>query len=116
MRQVVRDGFVLVALGLLPACGGSSYGGGGGGGSTQTDYYVNALLGLDTYAGTSGQPFKTITHALAVATSGKTVHVAPGVYDVGNGETFPLVVPAGALLVGDEPNKGDAPSPTFIRG
>jgi len=72
-------------------------------------FFVNASAGLDTNPGTQASPFKTITHALTVATtSGSTVQVAPGLYDaVNNLETFPVTVPAGVLLIGDEANKGD---------
>src|SRR5205807_3244735 len=68
-------------------------------------HYVSAPAGLDTNPGTQSLPFKTITHAMSVATtSGSTVHVAPGTYT--SGETFPITVPAGVLLIGDETNKG----------
>jgi uncharacterized protein DUF1565 len=82
-------------------------------------FYVNAGTGLDTNPGTQASPFKTITHALTVATtSGSTVNVAPGLYDVvNNGETFPITVPAGVLLIGDETNKGaGTPTATSIVG
>jgi hypothetical protein len=74
------------------------------GGST---LYVDVSAGLDTNPGTQAFPFKTITKALTVATSGTTVHVAPGIYDVNNNqETFPIAVPDGVLLIGDEATKG----------
>jgi parallel beta-helix repeat protein len=41
------------------------------------------------------------------------VDVAPGIYDTANGETFPLYIPAGVSLVGDETTKGAS---TIIRG
>jgi parallel beta-helix repeat protein len=85
-------------------------------------FFVNASTigtnpGLDTNPGTQAAPFKTITHAMTVATtSGSTVQVQPGTYDVLNGETFPIAVPAGVLLIGDEPNKGGGTTPTKIDG
>src|SRR5690349_24701817 len=81
-------------------------------------FYVNAGTGLDTNPGTQASPFKTITHALTVATtSGSTVQVEPGQYDeVNNLETFPITVPAGVLLIGDETNKGNGSTPTSIIG
>jgi hypothetical protein len=80
-------------------------------------YYVNALAGLNTNSGTQTSPFKTITYALSVAKrSGSTVHVLPGAYNVANGEVFPITVPAGVLLIGDEPNKGGGSTPTSIVG
>ena len=45
-------------------------------------FYVSASAGLDTNPGTQTSQFKTITHAMSVATRrGSTVHVAHGVYD-----------------------------------
>jgi len=82
-------------------------------------YYVDASAGSDANAGTEILPFKTITHAMTVATtSGSTVHVKPGLYDTLNnfGESFPITVPAGVLLIGDEPSKGSGVTPTRIFG
>jgi uncharacterized protein DUF1565 len=81
-------------------------------------YYVSASAGLDTNPGTQSLQFKTITHAMSVATrSGSTVHVAPGTYDtLNNNEAFPITVPAGVLLIGDETNKGGGNTPTSIVG
>src|SRR5260221_12696181 len=80
-------------------------------------YYVNALAGLNTNSGTQISPLKTITYALSVAKrSGSTVHVLPGAYNVANGEVFPITVPAGVLLIGDEPNKGGGSTPPSIVG
>ena len=74
--------------------------------------FVNPRLGADDATGTSAaQPFRTLTHAFAVAGGGAkgpapVIAVAPGTYDAAGGETFPLVVPAGITVVGDEENKG----------
>jgi len=87
--------------------GGSStaLGGSGTGSGTASDGGSDA--GSDANPGTQALPFKTITHALTVATSGSTVQAKPGVYDtLNNGETFPIVVPAGVLLIGDEATYG----------
>lgn len=82
------------------------------------DYFVNPRLGDDDAVGTTaGQPFKTLTRACAVAggpvgssdpakAAGLVVALAPGLYDAANGETFPIVVPAGLTVVGDEENYG----------
>lgn len=88
------------------------------------DFFVNPRLGADDAAGTTAaQPFKTLTHALAVAVApgqssdptrsgdptklaGLVIAVAPGLYDAANGETFPIVIPAGLTVVGDEENYG----------
>ncbi|MDH5753071.1 MAG: DUF1565 domain-containing protein, partial [Deltaproteobacteria bacterium] len=69
------------------------------------DYFVDLNLGDDTYAGTADSPFLTITKAMSVAISGSTVTVRPGLYDA-LVETFPIVIPDGVDLLGDEPNKG----------
>src|SRR5256885_4850868 len=82
----------------------------------QTIFYVSTS-GSDTNPGTQSSQFKTITHAMTKATrSGSTVYAAVGTYDVANGETFPITVPAGVLLIGDEANKGNGGSPTRIVG
>ena len=93
-----------------------------GGGST---LYVSKSAGLDTNPGTPGSPFKTITFAMTQATSGATVRVLPGIYDtLNNGETFPITVPAGVLLIADDETPkgsgtsivGGAQVPTFRAG
>jgi hypothetical protein len=78
---------------------------------------VVAKTGLDSNAGTSAAPFLTITHALSVlAAAGDAgagcVQVMPGTYSMG--ETFPLVIPAGTSLLGDEVAKGDGATPTKV--
>ncbi len=66
-----------------------------------TDYYVDAIFG-DDYAGlgTAAAPWKTITTGLAFTLSGDTLHVNPGIYDLLNGEVFPINVPDGVALIG----------------
>jgi hypothetical protein len=83
-----------------------------------TQWFVSAAAGNDGNAGTSAaKPFKTITKALSLASRGQTVFVKPGTYNVANGEVFPLKVPTGVLLIGDEPSRGNASgSPTNISG
>jgi len=71
---------------------------------TMHQYFVNASTGNDSNPGTSASPFKTITRALSSAVSRDTVFVKPGTYSLG--ETFPLQVPAGVNLIGDERNRG----------
>jgi hypothetical protein len=78
-------------------------------------YFVNASTGNDTNPGTSAAPFKTITKALSVAVKSDTVFVKPGTYSVG--ETFPLQVPTGVNLIGDEANRGaSTTAPVKIAG
>jgi hypothetical protein len=81
--------------------------------------FVNVSTGSDANPGTLALPFKTITHAMSVATSGTTVQVAPGIYDTmsqSTPEVFPITVPDGVLLIGDEANKGGGSTPTSIYG
>jgi len=91
---------------------------------TASVFFVNVSsvgpdAGSDTNPGTRALPFKTITHAMTVATSGSTVQVLPGIYDtldLNTPEVFPITVPDGVLLIGDEANKGAGSSPTTIFG
>lgn len=88
------------------------------GGSTTTvnyDYYV-ATNGSDSNPGTESQPFKTITHAVQTAETNKSIKVAPGIYDLANGETFPIVLKKDQVLIGDSGNKGKGATPTKISG
>ncbi|MHB1017132.1 MAG: cell wall-binding repeat-containing protein [Coriobacteriia bacterium] len=61
-------------------------------------FWVDAVNGLDANAGTEAAPFKTITHALEVASSLDTLMILPGDYDTANGETFPLVASGESFL------------------
>jgi parallel beta-helix repeat protein len=72
----------------------------------QSTLYVNPLTGKDTGTGTSQSPFKTLTRAIAAASSGTTIQLTPGTYNAAGGEVFPLVIPAGVTLLGHEPSKG----------
>lgn len=108
-------------LATLSACGGG--GGVGAGGNEEApnpqakvvtfDWTVDALAGNDASPGTDSQPFRTITKALEVATDGQKIRVRAGTYDAAHGESFPLVVPAGVRLIGDEETLGTG---TAIRG
>ncbi len=112
--------FLRLTLALLLSLATAACGGSGGGLSvgigSDADLYVDVNVGDDTNDGSAGAPFKTITFALSQAANGDTVNVAPGFYDVVSGETFPIVVPAGVRLLGDQPNKGKGPIPTAIIG
>jgi Protein of unknown function (DUF1565) len=57
-----------------------------------------AKNGSDTNDGSINKPFLTIKAALAAATNGNAVNVAPGTYIEDN----PLIVPAGVSLKGDD--------------
>lgn len=103
----------LTALGLLiPLCGALL----GCPLLAHFDYYVDAVNGDDVNPGTIDLPFKSISAALAVATNGQAISVAPGTYDTANGESFPLDLAPGMSLIGDEANKGDGAMATSIVG
>lgn len=72
----------------------------------QSTLYVNPTTGKDTGAGSSTAPFKTLTKALASATAGTTIHLATGTYNAAGGEIFPLVIPSGVMVLGNELSKG----------
>jgi len=66
-------------------------------------YYVNPASGSDLNPGTSGQPFKTLTFALAVASgvgATNTINAASGTYSTATGETWPLTMVNNVNLVG----------------
>jgi len=68
--------------------------------------------------GSCQKPYMTITAALAApaVTSGTVVWVAPGNYTAALGEVFPIQLPAGVSLVGDETNKGQGAIATSVVG
>ena len=61
-------------------------------------YFVSNNNGADTNDGNNpGGPFATLTKALSVAVDGDLIYMYPGVYQ----EAFPLVVPKGVTIQGD---------------
>ncbi len=70
--------------------------------------YVNPTTGTDSTKSVNSKatPYKTISFALKQVTSGTTVQVAPGTYTAEAGEVFPLEVPPGVTLTGNESTKG----------
>ncbi|MER3478434.1 MAG: nitrous oxidase accessory protein, partial [Leptolyngbya sp. ERB_1_2] len=69
--------------------------------------FVNPSSGNDSAAGTQAAPLKTITRALQQAKPGTTIQLASGTYNTDSGELFPLTVPAGVTVIGNESNKGN---------
>lgn len=71
------------------------------GAGPQSDFYV------DPNAPDASTVFRTITAALAAANvsaaPSRTIHVAPGTYSAGSGESFPIVV-RGVSLIGSGPS------------
>ncbi|MCF4966373.1 DUF1565 domain-containing protein [Nostoc sp. CMAA1605] len=84
-------------------------------------FYVNPATGKDTNSGSRQSPFKTLTRALKV-TSPAIIQLATGTYSSANQEVFPLMIPEGVTVIGNEANKGagivisgsgEYPSPSF---
>ncbi len=71
-----------------------------------TTIYVNSGSGNDGAAGSQLFPLKTITRALQIATASNIIQLADGNYNAESGEKFPLAIPGGVSLVGNESNKG----------
>jgi len=65
--------------------------------------YVDAATGSDTTGdGSIGSPYKTIGKGSAAAfiAGGGNVHVNPGTYNMASGETFPIGIQVGVMIVG----------------
>src|SRR5262249_30102628 len=67
-----------------------------------TDAWADAVNGLDTNLGNVNAPFQRITTALGVSVAGMTTWVTPGSYTTAIGEIFPISIPNGVSLIGDE--------------
>ena len=68
--------------------------------------YVNPSRGNDSASGSQSAPLKTIARALQKATSATTIQLTLGTYSNTSGERFPLIVPSGVKLIGNEGTKG----------
>jgi len=90
--------YAIVAILFLPACGGGTS---DPIRASRADLWVDALTGSDANSGLARAPLRTISRALEIVVAGATIQVAPGLYDVAHGETFPLRVPAAVELRGD---------------
>jgi parallel beta-helix repeat protein len=71
--------------------------------------FVNSNTGKDDLSAGRNEsaPFRTIAFALQQAQPGTIVQVAPGQYTQATGEVFPLLVPQGVTLQGNEFNQGN---------
>ena len=69
-------------------------------------FQVSANGGSDRAAGSTAAPLRTLTQALSRAQAGTVIQLAPGIYTRESGEQFPLMVPAGVILLGNESNQG----------
>ncbi|BAZ08101.1 S-layer homology domain-containing protein [Calothrix sp. NIES-3974] len=68
--------------------------------------YVNPVTGNDANTGMRGAPLKSLSRALKVTSTPAIIRLAPGSYNAANGEKFPLVIPEGVTVVGNEANRG----------
>lgn len=77
--------------------------------AAQTTFWVDDD-GDNGDLGTQIEPWKTLTFAVDNVAAGDTIKVKPGTYDAGsNGETFPIPVPDGVLILGSEASQGSWP-------
>ncbi|HEY9761678.1 MAG TPA: S-layer homology domain-containing protein [Trichocoleus sp.] len=74
---------------------------------------VDPINGKDQPGNSSTGPFKTLTAALRQVSGNTLIRLVPGTYSSESGEIFPLILPAGVTLNGDEANQGRA---VVIRG
>ncbi|MCC6808427.1 MAG: DUF1565 domain-containing protein [Deltaproteobacteria bacterium] len=77
---------------------------------------VSAGVGTNFSPDASCIPVKTISEANTRAIAGDIIFAAPGTYDAGLGETFPIQLKSGVTLIGDEPNRGNAITSTIVTG
>ncbi|MEZ2345140.1 DUF1565 domain-containing protein, partial [Microcoleus sp.] len=70
--------------------------------------YVNSATGSDAAAGSQSAPLKTIARAIGIAPYGAIVQLASGTYSAASGEQFPLDIPSGIKIIGNESNKGSS--------
>ncbi len=68
--------------------------------------YVNPMTGNDTNTGSRLSPFKSLSRALKAIKIRTIIHLESGIYSAASGEVFPLLIPGGATVVGNEANKG----------
>jgi parallel beta-helix repeat protein len=68
--------------------------------------YVNLVTGNDANPGSRLSPFKSLTRALKATQTPAIIQLASGIYKAATGEVFPLVIPAGVTVMGNEANKG----------
>ncbi len=68
---------------------------------------VNASSGNDKNPGSVAAPLRSITKAVQLSQVGTLIQLAIGTYTVATGETFPIVLPMGVTLQGDESSLGN---------
>ena len=68
--------------------------------------YVNPATGKDNAVGSAASPLKTLTRAISKSIGETAIQLAAGTYDAANGEVFPLKVPQGTVVLGNESTEG----------
>ncbi|MGB3203154.1 MAG: S-layer homology domain-containing protein [Nodosilinea sp.] len=67
---------------------------------------VDPSRGVDEPSGRPHMPHKTLTVALGAAQGNTLIKLAPGTYSVATGERFPITVPDGVMIAGQESTQG----------
>lgn len=76
--------------------------------------FVDASNGNDAGGnGSRTSPYRTITFAISRAPSGSLIQLLPGTYSEASGEVFPIEIPSGMVVRGDESRLGEG---FFIAG
>jgi len=65
-----------------------------------TAIYINPTQGNDKAVGSQTAPLKTVSAALRRVKAPATLQLARGNYTSASGETFPLRIPAGIIVIG----------------
>lgn len=80
------------------------------------DLYVSVVSPAGSDASnncqTQASPCLTIGHAVSQAASGDIIHLAPGTYDTGSGQTFPISLESGVTIEGATGPLAGATGPT----
>ncbi|WP_017302479.1 S-layer homology domain-containing protein [Nodosilinea nodulosa] len=67
---------------------------------------VDPSRGVDEPSGRPHLPHKTLTAALGAAQGNTLIKLAPGTYSAATGERFPITVPDGVMIAGQEATQG----------
>jgi parallel beta-helix repeat protein len=68
--------------------------------------FVNPQTGSNSNNGSDNAPFKTLTHALSVASTNSIIKLAPGSYTRNSGEVFPIQLKSGVTVQGEPSDRG----------
>ncbi|MGF1517724.1 MAG: S-layer homology domain-containing protein [Nodosilinea sp.] len=67
---------------------------------------VDPSRGVDEPSGRPHLPYKTLTAALGAAQGNTLIKLAPGTYSAATGERFPITLPDGVMITGQETTQG----------